>query len=184
MAIEVSKDLQQWPGGAVRISMSATVANDLDTFKKGVAAFAEQVGCPECFSGFDCTFESERDFVIDADLDVTPTEVRTGPSISRGAAEREVTVPLSPSAEFDLKAILDEDRHLRSQPRLPLAAGRTGNVLLGVRHDVRTGDAVHARCHRHRHPAIATSIRRLGRSWASASPSRRRSNRFWIVTPT
>jgi hypothetical protein len=106
MATKKQDSPQQWPGGAVRISMSATVANDLATFKKGVAAFAEQVGCPECFSGFDCTFESERDFVIDAELDVTPTKVRTGPSISRGAAKREVTVPLSPSAEFDLKAIL------------------------------------------------------------------------------
>lgn len=97
---------RQLPGGAVRISMSATVANDLDTFKKGVAAFAEQIGCPECFSGFDCTFESERDFLIDADVTVTPSEVRTGPSISRGASKREVRVPLSPGAEFDLKAIL------------------------------------------------------------------------------
>ena len=69
MATKIKGDLQTWPGGAVRISMSAKVANDLDTFKKGVAAFAERLGCPECFSGFDCTFESERDFVIDADVE-------------------------------------------------------------------------------------------------------------------
>ena len=86
MATKIKGDLQTWPGGAVRISMPAKVANDLETFKKGVAAFAERLGCPECFSGFDCTFESERDFVLDADLKVTSTEVRAGQAVSRGAA--------------------------------------------------------------------------------------------------
>jgi hypothetical protein len=106
MAIEVHKDLQRWPGGAVRISMSAAVANDLDTFKKGVTAFAERLGCPECFSGFDCTFESERDFIIDRDLKVSPTSVRPGQAVSRGARQREVVVSLAPSVEYDLKGIL------------------------------------------------------------------------------
>jgi hypothetical protein len=106
MATKIKGDLQRWPGGAVRISMPAKVANDLDTFKKGVAAFAERLGCPECFSGFDCTFESERDFIIDEDLSVTATEVRPGQAVSRGATHREVTIALTPSAEYDLKAIL------------------------------------------------------------------------------
>jgi len=102
----IDKDLQAWPGGAVRISMAASVANDLDTFKKGVAAFAERLGCPECFSGFDCTFESERDFIIDKKLAVTPTAVRAGQAVSRGVRERRVTVPIAPSVEYDLKKIL------------------------------------------------------------------------------
>jgi hypothetical protein len=106
MATKIKGDLQRWPGGAVRISMPAKVANDLDTFKKGVAAFAERLGCPECFSGFDCTFESERDFVIDADLQVAATEVRAGQAVSRGATQREVTIALTPSTEYDLKSIL------------------------------------------------------------------------------
>jgi hypothetical protein len=108
MAIEVHKDLQRWPGGAVRISMSAAVANDLETFKKGVTAFAERLGCPECFSGFDCTFESERDFMLDKDLRVRPTSVRPGQAVSRGAQQREAIVPLAPSVEYSLKSILDK----------------------------------------------------------------------------
>ena len=72
MAQKIKGDLQRWPGGAVRVSMPAKVANDLDTFKKGVAAFAERLGCPECFSGFDCTFESERDFVMAGHRPVAP----------------------------------------------------------------------------------------------------------------
>ena len=106
MAIEVSKDLQRLAGGAVRISMSAAVANDLDMFKKGVTAFAERLGCPECFSGFDCTFESERDFTIDKDLKVRPTAVRAGQGVSRGAGQREAIIPLAPSVEYDLKWVL------------------------------------------------------------------------------
>jgi hypothetical protein len=108
MATKIKGDLQRWPGGAVRISMSAKVANDLDTFKQGVVAFAERLGCPECFSGFDCTFESERDFVIDDDLNVTATTVRAGQAVSRGATEREVSIALTPSTEFDLDAILQK----------------------------------------------------------------------------
>lgn len=106
MAKQVNKDLQYWPGGAVRISMPAAVANDLDTFKKGVTAFAEQLGCPECFSGFDCTFESERDFIVDTKLNVKRTAVRAGQAVSRGGRERKVTVALAPAAEYDLKGIL------------------------------------------------------------------------------
>jgi hypothetical protein len=106
MATKIKGDLQRWPGGAVRVSMPAKVANDLDLFKRGVAAFAERLGCPECFSGFDCTFESERDFVIDDNLNVQATEVRAGQAVSRGAVKREVTIALAPSAEYDLEAIL------------------------------------------------------------------------------
>ena len=108
MAIEISKDLQRLAGGAVRISMPAAVANDLDMFKKGITAFAERLGCPECFSGFDCTFESERDFIIDKDLKVRPTSVRPGQAVSRGAGQRETIVPLAPSVEYNLKWILEK----------------------------------------------------------------------------
>lgn len=108
MAKEVHKDLQRWPGGAVRISMAAAVANDLDMFKKGITAFAERLGCPECFSGFDCTFESERDFLLDKDLKVRPTSVRAGEAVSRGATRREAIVPLAPSDEYNLKLILEK----------------------------------------------------------------------------
>lgn len=106
MAQKIVKDAYRRPGGAIRVSMPAKVANDLDNFKKGVVAFAEQLGCPECFSGFDCTFESERDFVIDARLRVKANPIRVGKGFSRGASKREVTIPMHPSKEFDLDWIL------------------------------------------------------------------------------
>ena len=136
MAIEVSKDLQRWPGGAVRIAMPAAVANDLEMFKKGVAAFAERLGCPECFSGFDCTFESERDFILDKDLKVSSTSVKPGQAVSRGAKRREAVVPLAPSAEYNLKSILEEIDILGRNLGQHWQQGGLALVLFGVRCDL------------------------------------------------
>lgn len=93
-------------GGAVRVSVPAAVANDHETFKKGIAAFAERLGCPECFSGFDCTFESEREFALRPNLSVTRSSVAPGQAASAGAGQRAVTAPLSPRDEWDLGSIL------------------------------------------------------------------------------
>jgi hypothetical protein len=98
-----------WPGGTVRISMPASVANDLDAFKKGITALAEQLGCGSCFSGIDCTFQMERNYVIDEALRVAPM-----PSARRGMALSEivgpshgVTVSMPPAVNYDLKKILN-----------------------------------------------------------------------------
>lgn len=98
-----------WPGGTVRISMPASVANDLDAFKKGITALAEQLGCGSCFSGIDCTFQMERDFVINEKLKVTSV-----PGASKGMAvteiagpSRGVTVSMPTAVHYDLKKILN-----------------------------------------------------------------------------
>ena len=105
MATKIKGDLQRWPGGAVRVSMPAKVANDLDTFKKGVAAFAERLGCPECFSG---SIARSR-----ANATSSSTTISTcghGGSCRASSVpwrdKREVTIALTPSTEYDLEAIL------------------------------------------------------------------------------
>jgi hypothetical protein len=40
-------------GGAVRLSMSARVANDLGALQKGLGSLAERMGCPKCATGCD-----------------------------------------------------------------------------------------------------------------------------------
>jgi hypothetical protein len=97
-----------WPGGTVRISMPASVANDLNAFKKGITALAERLGCGSCFSGVDCTFQMERNFVIDEALNVAPV-----PSASKGVEvteisgpSRGVTVTMPATVDYDLKKIL------------------------------------------------------------------------------
>jgi hypothetical protein len=98
-----------WPGGTVRISMPAAVANDLNAFKKGITALTEQLGCPTCFSGLDCTFRMERDFVINKEL-----RVASVPSAGQGmtvseivGASRGVTVSMPPAVNYDLEKILN-----------------------------------------------------------------------------
>jgi hypothetical protein len=98
-----------WPGGTTRISMPASVANDLEAFKKGITALAERLGCGSCFSGVDCTFQMERDFVIDEALKVAPV-----PGAGKGMAfseiagpSRGVTVSMPPAVHHDLRKILD-----------------------------------------------------------------------------
>jgi hypothetical protein len=94
-----------WPGGTVRISMPASVANDLDAFKKGVAALAERLGCGSCFSGVDCTFQMERNFVISEELRVASTAgVIEG--IQSAGATRGITVSMPSAVNYDLEKVL------------------------------------------------------------------------------
>ena len=107
----MSKDYVEksaWPGGTVRISMPASVANNLDVFKKGVTAVAEQLGCPTCFSGLECTFQMERNFVISEDLKLaTRAGGIQGIAISESAGiSHGVTVSMPTAVHYDLEKIL------------------------------------------------------------------------------
>jgi hypothetical protein len=56
--------------GTVRITLPAKVAFDLSAFQKSLAVLAERLGCRACFSGVNCTFQLERDFVINERLEI------------------------------------------------------------------------------------------------------------------
>jgi hypothetical protein len=59
--------------GPVRVSIPAAVAYDLGAFQKSIATLVDRLGCRTCFSGVDCTFLHERDFVIDEKLEIRPS---------------------------------------------------------------------------------------------------------------
>jgi hypothetical protein len=59
--------------GPIRISVPAAVAYDLAAFQKSIANLVERIGCRTCFSGADCTFLHERDFVINEKLEIQPS---------------------------------------------------------------------------------------------------------------
>jgi hypothetical protein len=59
--------------GLIRISIPAAVAYDLAAFQKSIANLVERLGCRACFSGADCTFLHERDFVINEKFEVHPS---------------------------------------------------------------------------------------------------------------
>jgi hypothetical protein len=59
--------------GPIRVSIPAAVAYDLTAFQKSIAHLVERLGCRTCFSGADCTFLHERDFVINEKLEIHPS---------------------------------------------------------------------------------------------------------------
>jgi hypothetical protein len=58
------------PPRAVRITIPAAVAYNLEAFQEGIGNLVERLGCRTCFSGADCTFLHERDFIINENREV------------------------------------------------------------------------------------------------------------------
>lgn len=95
--------------GPVRITLPAKVAYDLNSLQSSIATIMEQIGCAECFSGADCDFRLEREFVINPEGQVG----RPNPIILVGASDRDgdsmmpVNVVLAPEVRYDINLIND-----------------------------------------------------------------------------
>ena len=48
----------------VRVSIPASVAADIGTYKKAIGSILDRLGCPACCSGHDIFFELQRDVVL------------------------------------------------------------------------------------------------------------------------
>lgn len=91
--------------GAVRLSIPASVAYDLKRLQKGLEIFAERLGHRACFSGVECTFLTERDFVINEKLEVNRV---AAPASAKGLdpdGDPARTVSMSPGTTYDIKRI-------------------------------------------------------------------------------
>lgn len=53
--------------GTVRITLPASIAYSPDRLKESIGKLADRIGHPECFSGADCLFQMEREFLFGAD---------------------------------------------------------------------------------------------------------------------
>ena len=51
--------------GPIRVTIPVSVAYNIKKFQKSLAVLAERLGCPNCVSGADCLFQTERAFVLD-----------------------------------------------------------------------------------------------------------------------
>lgn len=49
----------------IRVSVPASVAFNPKAFKTSVATLMGKLGCGKCFSGFDCHFQLQRDYIVD-----------------------------------------------------------------------------------------------------------------------
>ena len=92
--------------GTVRISLPARVAYNPDALKKTLGGLLERLGCPNCFSGADCLFTFERDYVVDPQgaLAAVASEFNRSPVPSRGSA---ATVSLARGVRYDINKVFN-----------------------------------------------------------------------------
>jgi len=110
MTKEASANIQKQRAiGPVRITIPARIAYSPDELKKSIASIAEQIGHPRCFSGADCFFQMEREFVLDRAGKATPV---AGPDLApwhaqdRAPDPSRVSVGLSSGVKYDLNKAL------------------------------------------------------------------------------
>ena len=51
--------------GTVRVSLPANVAYNPESLKQSIRMIVGRLGCGTCFSGADCVFQHEREFVVE-----------------------------------------------------------------------------------------------------------------------
>ena len=87
--------------GTVHVKLSARVAYDPGALKKGIGELMERLGCPKCFSGANCFFTHERDFIFEATSKATPA---LGPQPEPWTPSA-ATVSLGRAARFDIDRV-------------------------------------------------------------------------------
>src|SRR5215216_3354862 len=98
------------PYGPIRVTIPAKIAYNLEALEKGIDSLVDRLGCRPCFSGADCTFMHEREFVLgDLAAGPTPDPWIAGPGPQPWKASRlqahQVTVLLSKDVSYDLDAV-------------------------------------------------------------------------------
>jgi hypothetical protein len=94
------------PGGSVRLTVPARVANDLDRLQDALGRLAERMGHPECASGCDTLFlELQREFSVSVEGELNPQPIPPGIGLSQDASRIgsvEVSLPDRVSSDIGL----------------------------------------------------------------------------------
>lgn len=101
---------QKMGRGAVRLSIPAKVAYDAKAFKSSIHELLDELGCPKCFSGVDCYFQTIRDYVLDPRENVVSRSLAyrdTSPQPSKLLATKTLSVGVSPAVSYDIGKIDD-----------------------------------------------------------------------------
>jgi hypothetical protein len=90
----------------VRIQLPARIGNDLGALRETIGELADRLGCPHCFSGADCHFLREKNFVVDPEgrLGPVPDPWRTLPQDPvpiRTARSVQVSLPARVSNDIE-----------------------------------------------------------------------------------
>lgn len=98
-------DARPRSAGPVRVTVPAKVAYNPAALKKSIAQLVERLGCPKCFSGADCLFETERRFVLTARQEPEPDPWRAAiPTIDAQPTHLR-TVGLSKGVRHDINKV-------------------------------------------------------------------------------
>lgn len=111
MSAAKSKNLSvNLPYGPVRVTIPAKMAFNLPELESGIDRLVDALGCGKCFSGADCSFLHEREFVLgELKAGPHPDPWRAGPQPEPWRQARlqaqQVTVVLSKDVAYDLPAV-------------------------------------------------------------------------------
>ncbi len=107
-------------GGAIRLTLSAKVANDLGALQGSLKSLAERLGHPNCATGCDTLFlQSEREFVLDAELNLSaaPLSQPLTPALGRMVPQGTIQVMIPARVNNNIKNL---------QRALELTLGKLG----------------------------------------------------------
>ena len=90
--------------GPIRVTLPAAVAYDPDRLKKTLAGVLERIGCRACCSGADILLQMEREFLVDAEVNVTQARSVPEPAAAIPSGHQYV-VALSPKVKFDIDRV-------------------------------------------------------------------------------
>src|ERR1035437_9838101 len=93
--------------GTVRVTLPAKIAYEPEALKRTIGGILGRMGCPTCFSGADCHFTNERDFIVDPAGTIAHTamavasELNPQPLPPRSA----ITVSLAPGIKSNIEKV-------------------------------------------------------------------------------
>jgi hypothetical protein len=106
--------------GTVRVSLPAKIAYNPEALKTSIRELLTRLGCPMCFSGADCRFTLEREYVVDPagvlDIRSDPTPIPW--------REATVTVSLASAARYNIETVFKAiDNVIRTIGACPCHSG-------------------------------------------------------------
>jgi hypothetical protein len=90
--------------GPFRVTLPASVAYNPRALKASITKAMEKIGCPKCFSGADCYFQMEREFVLNAVSGPDPTPWHFEPGFEAQPAHT-YTVGLARGVRYDINNV-------------------------------------------------------------------------------
>jgi hypothetical protein len=104
--------------GTIHVTLPARVAYDPGALKKSIGELMERLGCPKCFSGANCLFRFERDFIVDAKGSLVGTALGSHAEAWRSGPHPEPWAPTTVTASLTRGARFNIDKVFKAVDRV------------------------------------------------------------------